>query len=384
MNTATTLNDIQYAASICLKCGSCTYGDWPDNHHLCSLYYRDECFTHGGGGFMSIVTALAENLLPYDGKTANLAYTCAGCLACDSRCSIIKNHPPQVDMMDMIRLLRYEAVKRGFVPEGQATRLYDEIRRTGDLAGRNGSLTFGTAENREANSLLFAECSHTDAEKASLAATARLLEKIGSPVGAFEEKGCCGSTLYDYGFWDQLQPLMKANWEGMKTHRNKEFIFVNPHCEEFVVKRYPENLPDCEGIAHRHISQVLAEAFKEGALKSRKGRKIKVSYHDPCYLGRGLGVYDAPRDVLAALDGVELVEMTRNRKSAYCCGARALGNYFTNHSGEMANERMAEFEATGADILVTACPYCTENFRRVDGKKGRVKDLVELVSELVA
>ena len=106
MKTATTLQDIQYAASICLKCGSCTYGDWPENHHLCSLYYRDECFTHGGGGFMSIVTGLAENRLSLDQRIADLAYTCSGCLACDSRCSIIKAHPPQVNMIDMIRLNR--------------------------------------------------------------------------------------------------------------------------------------------------------------------------------------------------------------------------------------------------------------------------------------
>ena len=133
MNTATTFNDIQYAASICLKCGSCTYGDWPENHRLCSLYYRDECFTHGGGGFMSIVTALAENLLPFDKKIADLAYTCSGCLACDSRCSIIKNHPPKAEMIDMIRLLRYEAVKKGLAPKA-VMKIRDSVKNGRGLA----------------------------------------------------------------------------------------------------------------------------------------------------------------------------------------------------------------------------------------------------------
>ena len=129
MDISTTLDDVQYAASICLKCGCCTYGDWPENHQLCSLYKRDQAFTHGGGGFMSIVAAIPEKLLAYDQKTANLAFTCAGCLVCDSRCTIIKAHKPQVDMMDMIRLLRYEAVKQNLLPEGIMKQLSKEITR---------------------------------------------------------------------------------------------------------------------------------------------------------------------------------------------------------------------------------------------------------------
>jgi heterodisulfide reductase subunit D len=385
MRTATTIEDVQYAASICLKCGSCTYGDWPENHHLCSLYYRDECFTHGGGGFMSIVTGLAENLLKFDQRIADLAYTCSGCLACDSRCSIISAHPPQVGILDMVRLLRFEAVKRGMVPKGIASLAFEGAEKKGDLTNDAGLKLPTEIESSDAKTVIFSECAHSEAAKDILAATARVLAKIGSPVSSFEEKGCCGSTLYDYGFWDEMLPLMKANWERMKGLGEKEFVFTNPHCEEFISKRYAENLVDFTGIDHRHISQVLSEALKNGTLKSKQGKKVKVSYHDPCYLGRGLGIYDAPRDVLTALDGVELVEMTRNRKSAFCCGARALGEYFPDHSGEMARERMREFEATGADVLITACPYCRENFRRVasDGKKDRIKDIVEFVDDRV-
>ncbi|RJR30842.1 MAG: (Fe-S)-binding protein [Desulfobacteraceae bacterium] len=384
MKTTTTLNDVRYAASICLKCGSCTYGDWPENHRLCALYYRDPCFTHGGGGFMSIVTALAENLLPYDRKIAELAYTCSGCLACDSRCSIIKAHPPQVDITDMIRLLRFEAVKKGFVPRG-AKRIQSTAKK-GVAAGREGSLKLPKRiRSDKADSVIFLESASTGSQKDISAAFAVVLDKIGTPVMAFGETPCCGCTLYDYGFWNELLPLMEANWERMKGLVGKTFIFTNPHCEEFTAKRYPENISDCHGIGHQHVSQLLASAFKDGRLAGKKKDKIRVSYHDPCTLGRGLGVYDAPREVLVSMGGVELVEMPRNRKSAYCCGAKVLGNYFSGHSGEMARERIGEFEATGADLLITACPYCRENFRKVlpDDRKGQVKDLVEFVAERV-
>jgi heterodisulfide reductase subunit D len=385
MNITTTLEDVQYAASICIKCGSCTYGDWPENHHLCALFYRDQCFAHGGGGFMSIVTAVAEKLLDYNQKIADLAYTCSGCLACDSRCSIISAHPPQVNITDMVRLLRYEAVKRGLVPENITKMIYDEVKKTGDLGKKSNLKLPDTIKNDTASTVIFAECSHTKAEKDISAAVASVLTKIGNPVSVFAEKGCCGSTLYNFGFWSQMVPLIKANWEKMKNLKGKTFVFTNPHCEEFIVKRYPENLSDYSSIKHKHISQLLLEAFKNGKLKSKKTNKVKVSYHDPCYLGRGMGIYNAPREVLAALQGVEIVEMTRNRASSFCCGAWAFGNYFPNQSEDMARERIEEFKATGADLLITACPYCKVNFQKVmpRTKKNNIKDLVEFVDDRV-
>ena len=195
-----------------------------------------------------------------------------------------------------------------------------------------------------------------------------------------------GVELYDYGFWDDLKPVMERAWAGMKELSRKTFVFTNPHSEEFVVRRYPENIAGCTGISHhRHITQLLAEALEKGKLKSKKTSKTRVSFHDPCYLGRGLDVYEEPRAVLTALAGVELVEMARNRKSSYCCGARSVGSYFPDHATYMAKERLAEFEATGADILITACPHCKESFQKAspEGKKERIVDIVEFVDRRV-
>ena len=165
--------------------------------------------------------------------------------------------------------------------------------------------------------------------------------------------------------------------------KDRKFVFINPHCQEFVTRRYPEIAPDYSRINSRHFSQLLADAFKDGKLKSKSAGNVKVSYHDPCYLGRGLNIYDAPRDVLASLDGVELEEMPRNREDSFCCGARALGNYIPNLSEDTARERVREFEETGADLLITACAYCKDNFQKVmpDKDRDRVKDLAELVNE---
>ena len=383
MRLATTLEDVQAAASRCLRDARCTYGPWPDNHILCPIYRHDPSFTFSGGGYLFLILALLDNKIDFDQSTADFAYSCTGCLVCDSNCSLIRCHTPHADILDIIRLLRSEAVKRGFVPEGAAKRIYDSVKETGDYGQAKGFNIPDKMLSDEADTVIFAECAHTPVQQDISGAAVRLLEKMGRPVSQFAEKGCCGSTLYDFGFWDQLEPLVKANWEKMKPWKEKAFVFMNPHCQEFLVKRYPEILPDCNPIRSRHFSQHLADAFKEGGLKSKNTGDVKVSYHDPCYLGRGLNIYDAPREVLSALEGVDLVEMKRNRENSFCCGARALGEYIPGLSEDTAKERIREFEETGADLLITACAYCKEIFRKVlpDKDKDRVKDLIELVEE---
>ena len=384
MKLSTGIEDARGAASLCIKCAGCTYAEWPETYPLCPIYSRDNCFTFSGGGLLYLVKALVDQKIEYSQSIADLAFTCSGCGACDSRCGIIRSHTPYADPWDIIRLLRHESVKRGIIPEGIAGQIYKQVQTKGDFGQKNSFKIPEKIVSDKADTVIFVECCHTNSQRQILESAVSLLEKIGRPVFGFSEKGCCGSTLYDFGFWEQLEPLIKTNWEKMKALKGKKFVFTDPHCQEFIVKRYPENLPDYRSIHSQHFSQLLAEAFKEGKLKSIKSDKIKVSYHDPCYLGRGLGIYDAPREVLSFLSGVELVEMERNRANSFCCGARALGNYFPNMSEVTARERVKEFRATGAERLITACPYCKEIFSKVMGKESnRVLDLTEFVSERV-
>jgi Fe-S oxidoreductase len=383
MKLETGLKDVQGAASLCIKCAGCTYAEWPETHVLCPIYARDECFTFSGGGLLYLAKALADGQIEFSQSIAELFATCTGCGACDSRCGIIRSQTPYVNPLDIIRLARREGVIQGFIPKGFAQKIAREVKKKGDFGQPNTFNIPAKIADAKAGTVIFAECSHTSTANTIARATAGVLEKIGEPVSVMAEKGCCGSTLYDYGFWDELKPLVEANWEAMKGLKNKELIFLDPHCLEFINKRYPEILPKYKPVKGRHISQLLSRAFKDGKLKSKKTGALKVSYHDPCYLGRGLGVYDAPRGVLSALKGIKLIEMKRNRQNSFCCGARAVGSYMPNMAEWTANERLKEFRATGADLLVTACPYCKEIFLKTLPEKERdmVKDLVELVDE---
>jgi Fe-S oxidoreductase len=383
MKLETTLKEVQGAASLCIKCAGCTYAEWPETHALCPIYSRDETFTFSGGGLMYLAKALADNQIKFSQPLAELLATCTSCGACDSRCGIIRSQAPYVNPLDIIRLARYSALKAGFVPAGLAKRIAAELKKTGDF-GAPGDLALPAAiKSEKAENVIFAECLHSPSQSQILAAEVKLLGKIGEPVSIFSEKGCCGSTLYDFGFWDDLKPLVKAQWAKMKKKSAKTFVFNDPHCQEFIQKRYPEILSDYKPLKTQHISQLLAKAFQDGRLKSKKAAKMVVSYHDPCYLGRTLGIYDAPREAITALQGVKLVEMERHKQNSFCCGARALGNYLPEMNEWTAKERLQEFEATGADLLITACPYCRENFRQsLPAKdKNRVMDLVELVDQ---
>ncbi len=383
MKLTNTLKDVHGAASLCIKCAGCTYAEWPETYALCPIYSRDECFTFSAGGLMYLVKALVDNQIEYSQSIAELLSTCTGCGACDSRCGIIRSQAPHVNPLDIIRLARYEAVKRGFVPRGRAAKIAAEVQKTGDWGSKKAPERLNKIQNEKADLVLFAECRHTRAEGQMEDSVASLLEKVGEPISLFANHGCCGSSLYDYGFWEPLGALVNQHWSEMQALRSKTLVFFNPHCQDFVQNRYPEILPGKVTLKSQHFSQLLARAFEEGKLKSRVTSSLKVTYHDPCYLGRGLGVYDAPREVLSSLKGVKLVEMERNRQNSFCCGARATGNYLPGVAAWTARERLKEFAATGAGLLITACPYCKENLQKAlpAEKKGQVKDLFELVDE---
>ena len=165
-----------------------------------------------------------------------------------------------------------------------------------------------------------------------------------------------------------------------------------------------------------HTVEYIDRLIKAGQLKFRKGVHRKVTYHDPCHLGRqgepfvpwegvekkiksqivayepkkpryngAWGIYDPPRDILESIPGVELVEMERIREYSWCCGAGGgVREAYPDFSNWTANERITEAKSTGAEVLATACPWCQRNFQdALDGQDENIKimDIIELVKQ---
>jgi Fe-S oxidoreductase len=193
---------------------------------------------------------------------------------------------------------------------------------------------------------------------------------------------CCGESVRKVGDFDLFDRLKGNNLGIMKAAGPPKILTVSPHCLTTFKQEYGGDLEVT------HITTLIADWIASGKIVPDKDLGgIKVTYHDPCYLGRHSGIYDAPRDILKALPGVELVEMDRIREQSMCCGGGGGGLWMERTKGERLSDlRVEEALATGATVLATSCPYCIamleDSVRTLNADdRIKIKDVAELVCE---
>jgi len=198
-----------------------------------------------------------------------------------------------------------------------------------------------------------------------------------------KEESCCGDPARRPGNEYLFQTMAEANVEVLNTYGVRKIITSCPHCFNTLKNEYPQFGGNYDVLHHAEFVEYL---IKEGRITLANRVEQAITYHDPCYLGRYNDVYDAPRNVLEAIPGVELREMKRTRNNALCCGAGGGRMWIEEHTGRRMNQnRMQDALDTGAPTLAAACPFCTSMFE--DGIKGkeagdkiRLMDLSELVA----
>jgi len=191
---------------------------------------------------------------------------------------------------------------------------------------------------------------------------------------------CCGSPVINAGYDLDFETLVKKNYKIFKDHGIKKIITPCPACFKTFKLEYPKVIANFD-IEVEHVTQTIFNAIKTGKLKLKKINKpVKVTYHDPCHLGRYCGVYEEPRDILKKL-GYKLVEMEFNREMAWCCGSGGgLRANYPELSEEITKERVKQALQTKAQILVTSCPLCYACLKDVTKeKKLKVQELSELI-----
>ncbi|MBU0972338.1 MAG: (Fe-S)-binding protein [Proteobacteria bacterium] len=218
-------------------------------------------------------------------------------------------------------------------------------------------------------------------------ATAKILKSAGVDFGILGDKeSCCGESIRKTGSEQVFKDLARANIKTFIDSGVKKIIVSSPHCYHTFKNEYPEFMVNFDVV---HISQYLGELLEEGRLVLKGEYPKRVTFHDPCYLGRHNGVYDAPRKVLNKIFGLELVEMAAHGKNSLCCGGGGGRIWMdTPREERFSDIRLQQAHGAGAQILATACPYCITNFEesRLNlSYEGvlEVKDITEIISELL-
>ena len=219
------------------------------------------------------------------------------------------------------------------------------------------------------------------------AATARILDAAGVSFGILgSDESCCGESIRKTGGEEEFRTLAKGNIKTFIDRGVKKILVSSPHCFHTFTNEYPEFMVNFEVV---HISQLLAELIEERRLELNGEYAKRVTYHDPCYLGRHNGVYEEPRRVLRAMPGLEVVEMPASRQDSLCCGGGGGRIWMeTPKSERFSDRRVQQAAETGAEVLATSCPYCITNFEESRlGLEGddvpEVKDLTEIVAEVI-
>jgi len=183
----------------------------------------------------------------------------------------------------------------------------------------------------------------------------RLLNRAQIPFTLLANERCCGRDLLLLGDMEGFLALAEANVYELSRRGIKNIITNCPECYYTLKVDYPKFLENWD-ISVMHMTEVITPLIENGELALGE-LKQKVTYHDPCTLGRYSRIFDQPRRILHSMDGLELVEMADNREKALCCGANPWVHCGSVNK-QIQKERLAQAGATGADILVTACPKC--------------------------
>jgi iron-sulfur cluster protein len=306
---------------------------------------------------------------------------CTNCGLCTEVC------PVKVDTPRLMRALRKRANEKCVLPLPGHEELIGNVSKSGNPWSepqenrKEWAADLNLPKNGEI--LYFAGCFSSYQANDILLATIDILRKAGVEIAySGEEEWCCGSPVPKLGAKDLFEETAMRNWEKWKSKGVRKIITSCPGCFN-AISSYREFIDDFD-IEVEHISQTLANLLEDGKIEL-EGEDISVTYHDPCDLGRHQGEYEAPRKVLRSIPGLELREMEFTKERSICCGAGSgVKKAHPDLACAIARKRLDSAESTGADHLVTACPFCRKNLEdAMEEDDIDVVDLAILVRDLI-
>ncbi len=371
--------DMIYA---CGRCEICRGFDFNDR---CPEIFTQHWESSTARGRMAIARAILEGKLEYSEDLAERIFGCFMCGRCREECK----KAAQIDVIEITKAMRQDFVDHGIkIPEA-GTNMADTVTSSGNIFADTPEVhtkwSEGLEFKKDSGTLFYPGClaSHRFKEKTNI--LVRLLQKAGYDLNFLgDEQTCCGTPYWITGKMKNAKEYAKTFLKKLQARGVKEIITPCPSCFRAFDEEYPRLLGiDKFPIRVRHTSEVLEEIVVKKKLKFKPINK-KVSYHDPCEIGRYRDIYDPPRHVLAAIPGVEFIEMSRNREQAFCCGGGGgCKIMYPDHSQTVSDERIRDFVKTDAELMTTICPACEMNLTHGMYEADldiRVLDLAELMA----
>lgn len=376
------------ALDSCVKCGSCV--------DVCPVYAQTQQLESTMGGVFANLKSFIRKAYGLPGmfhgpaKTKDVLkeysdhpYLCTLCGRCTTVC------PAFIHTKDLRMAMRGFMVEKGVYPRIM-DQLAETLKRVHNIIGEPnedrsmwvqalGEVPKDMFQREKAKVVYFVGCvaSYFPMTKRIPQSFVQILDKAGVDFTLLGgEEWCCGFPLIAAGMKKDAGALIQHNLEKVKEKGAERIVFACPSC-------YHTWMDQCKSdIEIFHSTQFIKKLINEGKI-SFKEKATKVTYHDPCDLGRASGVYEAPREILRSIPGVELVEMKGNREQCVCCGGGGnLEMVNPELSGRLAQAKIEEIKATGAEMVITACQQCVRTIQTAARRKKipmTVMDIIEFV-----
>ncbi len=410
---------------MCCRCSACKFIPLQkvagfDYANVCPSISKFNFHSYSGGGRLNIGAVLLREGFNYTDKLLDIVYNCQLCGACGVSC----NYAMDMEVLEPIHEFRIKCVEDGKTNPALDSAVAS-LRKQGSMiapTGRRGDWASGLdlkdATNEKVDVLFHVGCLMSyDKKMQKLArATVKILQAAGVNFGiAGDAETCCGGRAYQMGYRNDFLNQAQKNMALIKKAGVKKVVTgCADGYQAFKVLYDKHGLKgDLEVL---HISEYIDALIKDGSLKLRNKVDLSITYHDPCRLGRlgepwihwkgkkipgdrfvfdppktyrrgAFGVYEPPRRILNSIPGIKLTEMTRIKEYSWCCGA---GGGVHESNPEFARwtalERIEEAKSTGAEAMVTACPWCEGTFKEAIAESGgnlKVYDIVELVEQAI-
>jgi Fe-S oxidoreductase len=412
----------------CSRCSSCKFIPFEqiksaEYAYICPSIARYNFHTYSGGGKLITSLALLKGRIEYTDKLMEIVYQCHLCGGCDISCKFNRD----MEVLEPLYELRTKMVEDGQLhPVHMA--VIDGLRKDDNMLQQPKAERGRWAEGikvkniyeQKAEVYFHAGCRYSfDSELWPAARSAlELLLKAGVDVGiGGKDENCCGGRAFNLGYLGELTKYAENNTEMLRNSGVKTVVTSCSDCYHAFKVLY-DKIGLKRNVEVLHITEYLERLIKEGKLQLSKKVPMRVTYHDPCHLGRlgepwiawkgvekkimgqlivqdppkefrrgTYGVYEPPRNILKSIPGLKLVEMERIKEYAWCCGSGGgVKDAYPDFAIWTGTERLKEAKATGAEAIVTACPWCKRNFTDVIGEtqdRFKVFDIVELVQQAI-